>query len=669
MNFLDKIGAAPGRVSCGGVPEGFDSQVVAALALQRAQPVLHVARDDTRLARMEEGIAFFAPGLPVVSLPAWDCLPYDRVSPNGEVVSRRLSAMARLAGGMEAAAVVLTTVNALLQRLPARAGFAGAVFTAGVGQKLDLPALLEFFARNGYRRAGTVREAGEYAQRGGILDVFPPGNDEPLRLDLFGDVLEGVRAFDPMTQLSGERREDVRLQPVSEVILDEGAVLRFRTGYRAAFGAVAGDDPLYAAVTAGHRHPGMEHWLPLFAERLETLFDYLPGAPITRDHGVEDAIAQRLEQIDEFYRARQDIARRGGANGAGEGAPVYRPLPPDRLYLTAEELERAAATRAIADLAPFAPPEGAGVDAGGRLGHDFAEARARPDGRLLDTVREHIAAQQEAGRRVVVAGFSLGARDRLATLLRNHGLAAQKAVVNWAEVERLPARTTALAVLPVEHGFVTPDLAVIGEQDILGERLARPTTRRQRRADRIIGELSALSEGDFVVHVEQGIGQYDGLVTLEVAGAPHDCLRVLYAGGDKLFIPVENLEVLSRYGSADSGAQLDKLGGAAWQARRARVKAQLMAMAGELIRIAAERQVRPGLELAPPEGLYQEFCARFPYAETEDQERAIGETIADLASGRPMDRLICGDVGFGKTEVALRAAFVTAMAGSQVAVV
>ncbi len=391
---------------------------------------------------------------------------------------------------------------------------------------------------------------------------------------------------------------------------------------------------------------------------------------MTRDHGVEDAIGQRLEQIEEFYRARQDIARSGnGANAMGEGASVYRPLPPDRLYLTRAELDRAAGERAIVDLAPFAPPEGVGVDAGGRRGHDFAEARARPDGRLLDTVREHIEALRQSGRRVVVAGFSLGARERLATLLRNHGLATQEPVATWPEAERLPADMTALAVLPVEHGFVTAELAVIGEQDILGERLARPSARRQKRADRIIGELSTLAEGDFVVHVDHGIGQYDGLVTLEVAGAPHDCLRVLYAGGDKLFIPVENLEVLSRYGSADSGAQLDKLGGAAWQARRARVKAQLMAMAGELIRVAAERQVRPGLELAPPEGLYQEFCARFPYAETDDQERAIGETIADLSAGRPMDRLICGDVGFGKTEVALRAAFVTAMAGSQVAVV
>ncbi|MCK6453869.1 MAG: transcription-repair coupling factor [Alphaproteobacteria bacterium] len=675
MKFLDKIDFAAGRKTIGGVPEGFDALVLAALALRqvggvRPAAMLHVARDDARLARLEQGLAFFAPGLRIVSLPAWDCLPYDRVSPNGEVVSRRIGALSDLAGGGLAEApagpsVVLTTVNALLQRVPARASFEAAVFAVRVGEKLDTAAMFAFLARNGYRRAGTVREAGEYAQRGGIVDVFPPGTDEPMRLDLFGDVLEGIRAFDPMTQRSGERREALRLQPVSEVMVDAASIQRFRTGYRAAFGTNASDDPLYAAVTAGHRHPGMEHWLPLFAENLETLFDYLPRAPVSLDHGVGDAAAERQNQIAEFYRQRREIA---ASPGAAEGAPIYRPLPPDSLYVGAAELEGALGGRAVLELAPFAPPEGAGIDAGGRLGRDFAEARARPDGRLLDTVREHIAAEVEAGRRTVVAAYTLGARERLGTLLRSHGLAAQKPVEAWPEAEVLPPGTTALAVLPIERGFTAPGITVIGEQDILGERLARPS-RRKKRADRIIGELSALSEGDFVVHVDHGIGQYDGLVALEVAGAPHDCLRVLYAGGDKLFVPVENLEVLSRYGSAESGAVLDRLGGAAWQARRARVKQRLKDMADELIRIAAERQVREGEVLEPPDGMYQEFCARFPWTETEDQERAIADTLEDLASGKPTDRLICGDVGFGKTEVALRAAFIAAMSGTQVAVV
>jgi transcription-repair coupling factor (superfamily II helicase) len=666
LKFLDKIEFAAGRATLGGVPEGYDAPVLAALAEKRGGAVLHVARDDARLATLEQGLAFFAPALRAVSLPAWDCLPYDRVSPNGEVVSRRIAAMADLAEERPGPAVILTTVNALTQRLPGRDTFRGASFAARAGGRLDLQAMQAFLLRNGYRRAGTVREAGEYALRGGIVDLFPPGADEPVRLDLFGDALEAVRSFDPMTQVSGAAREGFRLQPVSEVMLDDETVHRFRAGYRAAFGAAAGDDPLYAAVTAGHRHAGMEHYLPLFAGRLETAFDYAPSAPVTFDRGAEDGIAQRLAQIAEFYQARRAILL---SPGAGEGAPPYRPLPPDRLYLTREETDATLGERAVFDFAPFTPPEGQGIDAGGRAGRDFAEARARPDGRLLDTVREHIQAEIAGGRRVAVAAFTLGARERLASLLRQHGLDTQKPAANWGEAEALPATVAALAVLPVEHGFTAPGMAVIAEQDILGERLARPSGRRKRRADRIVGELSALSEGDFVVHVEHGIGRYAGLETLDIAGAPHDCLRVMYLGGDRLFIPVENIEVLSRYGAADSGAQLDKLGGAAWQARRARVKQRLKDMAEALIKVAAERKVHEGAVFQPSDGLYQEFCARFPWAETDDQDRAIGETVDDLAAGKPMDRLICGDVGFGKTEVALRAAFVVAMGGAQVAVV
>ena len=587
MNFIDKIAFAAGRLTLGGTPEGYDAKVLAALAEKRAGPVLHVARDDARLASLEQGLAFFAPGLRVMSLPAWDCLPYDRVSPNGEVVSRRIAAMSEIAKGFGGPSVVLTTVNAVLQRLPARDTFKGASFAARAGGKLDLTALQEFLARNGYRRAGTVREAGEYALRGGIVDLFPPGDDEPVRIDLFGDAIEAVRAFDPMSQLSGEARDGFRLQPVSEVMLDEAAIQRFRTGYRAAFGGNATEDPLYEAVSAGHRHPGLEHYLPLFAGKLETAFDYMPDAPIANDRGVEEAIVERLQQIEEFYRARRDIAQ---SPAAGEGAPVYRPLLPDRLYLTREELDASTWKRAVFDLAPFIPPEGAGLDAGGRLGRDFAEARARPDGRLLDTVREHIQAEIAAGRRVAVAAFTLGARERLSALLRQHGLDAQKPVTSWPEALALPATIAALAVLPAEHGFTDAELT-------------------------LIGELAALAEGDFVVHVEHGIGRYEGLETLDIGGAPHDCLRAIYLGGDRLFIPVENIEVLSRYGSADSGAILDKLGGAAWQARRARVKQRLKDMAEELIRTAAERKVREGATLAPSDGMYEEFVARFPECE------------------------------------------------------
>ena len=249
-------------------------------------------------------------------------------------------------------------------------------------------------------------------------------------------------------------------------------------------------------------------------------------------------------------------------------------------------------------------------------------------------------------------------------VLADHGVEALRPVRGWAEVE--PGAGIALAVLPLEHGFVTADVSVLAEADIVGDRLSRPV-RKARRSDKFIAEVAALGEGDLVVHRDHGIGRFDGLITLSLAGAPHDCLRLIYQSGDKLFVPVEHLDVLSRYGSADGTVQLDKLGGLGWQARKAKVKKRIREIAGELIEIAAKRAMRKGA-VNPPPGLYEEFAARFAYDETEDQERAIEAVLDDLAAGHPMDRLICGDVGFGKTEVALRAAFVVAMAGKQVAI-
>ena len=655
----------PGRVTVSGAPEGVDALVVAQLAKAGGE-VLHVARDDGRMARMVEALAFFAPELEILELPGWDCVPYDRVSPNVDAVARRIDTLARLSAGPgKGGRVVLTTVAALLQRVPPRQVLAGASFSARVGGRMDVDGVVSFLNRNGYTRADTVMEPGEYAVRGGIVDLFPPGTPEPVRLDFFGDDLESIRSFDPMSQRTTGKLDSFALAPVSEVLLDEASIARFRSGYRELFGNPSGSDPLYESISTGVKFTGMEHWLPLFHDGLDTVFAYVPDATVVLDHQVEEARDARHALVLEYYDARRTIT------GAGlvESGMVYHPVPPPMLYLEKDEWERLLASRACFALSPFAAPEGVNrvVDVGGRAGRDFGDVRALPGANVYDALKDHIEAETAAGRRAVVAAWTAGSRDRLCHLLADHGLKLA-AVDGWAEAQALPKAQVPMVVLGLDHGFALPDLALITEQDLLGDRLARPA-RKKKRGSQFIAEASALSEGDLVVHVEHGIGRYDELVTLQVAGAPHDCLRVLYDGNDKLFVPVENIDVLSRYGSEDAGVQLDKLGGAAWQARKAKLKKRIRDMADQLIAIAAQRQMRKADSLSPPEGLWDEFCARFPYAETEDQSRAIEDAIADLQSGRPMDRLVCGDVGFGKTEVAMRAAFVAAMAGMQVAIV
>ncbi|MGV8929146.1 MAG: transcription-repair coupling factor [Brevundimonas sp.] len=655
-------GAPPKRSDqdLGGAPEGLDALVVAERLKAEGGVGLFVARDYARMGEFVQAFGFFADGVEVVEFPAWDCLPYDRLSPTSSVSAERMAALTRLAqrGAAETRPLlVVTTVGAAMQRTPPRKVTSGAGFETRVGLDLDIAALERYFAANGYMRASTVSERGEFAVRGGVIDVFPPGFDEPVRLDMFGSELESIRTFDPDTQRSTGQRREVHLAPVSEALLDPESISRFRTGYLGLFGA-AGDDPLYLAISEGARRQGMEHWLPLLYDRLETLFDYLPDdARLFLDNQVEAARSERWNLTRDAYEARRDAAM-------GKGGAAHRALPPERLYLPEADWNTALAGRWVRRLSPL---QGPGDDAGGRLGRSFAAERAQDSVNLFEAVARHAEAVKAAGKRVLFASWTEGSSERLAAMLADHGLEHVVAVRNWADVQKAPRDIYLRGVLPVEHGFETDGVAVISETDMLGDRLARP--KKKRRASNFLAEASALTTGDLVVHLDHGIGRYEGLKTLEIQEAPHDCLELLYAGDSKLYLPVENIDLLTRYGSETDGAQLDRLGGAAWQGRKAKAKARLRDMAEGLIALAAKRSLRTSNAIVPPAGLFDEFCARFPYEETDDQLNAIGDVLEDLGKGTPMDRLICGDVGFGKTEVALRAAFVVAMTGQQVAIV
>ncbi|MGC1956649.1 MAG: transcription-repair coupling factor [Pseudolabrys sp.] len=637
-----------------------------AIAAKKNAPAISLAvvcRDGQRMAALSLALTFFAPEIQVLEFPAWDCLPYDRVSPNTAVVGQRMTVLSRLARvrGRDKPSVLMMTVNAALQRVPARDFVATHALSVAPGNVIGMQGIVDWLELNGFVRASTVREPGEYAVRGGILDLFPPGMDMPVRLDFFGDALETIRVFDAQTQISEDQLRGLDLVPVAEFQLVTETIRRFRTGYVAQFGATIPDDLLYEAVSEGRRYPGIEHWLPLFHDKLETIFDYLPDTPLVLEHLAEDAAHERFTQITDYYDARRDALKQGGT-------PPYKPLPPERLYLGEAEWKERLETSALARLTPFAVPERDTLDVGARSGRNFAAERAEPGANVFEAVGAHVLALQAAGKRVAIALWSEGARDRMSHVLADHKLHNLNPVDNWPQALALPKPTVALAVLGIESGFETEDTAIVSEQDILGDRLVRPR-RAARRAENFIAEATSLAPGDLVVHVDHGIGRFKGLQAIEAVGAPHDCLEIHYAGGDKLFLPVENVDLLSRYGSEEATVDLDRLGGGNWQARKARMKSRIREIAGELIKIAAERQLREATRLTVGPGAYDEFCAGFPYEETDDQLAAIDATIKDLGSGRPMDRLVCGDVGFGKTEVALRAAFIAAIGGKQAAVV
>ncbi len=641
-----------------GAPEGVDALVLVRRLAEHDGPVLHIARDDTRLAALAEQIGFFGPEAEVLTFPAWDCLPYDRVSPNGGIIAERIATLSRLQAEPGKKRILLTTVNAALQKVPPRTALAGAGMRLAVGDSVALEDVAAFLDADGYRRTGTVMEAGEFSLRGGIIDIFPAGETAPVRIDLFGDTIESIKRFDPETQRSGEALTRLDFHPASEVSFDSASVARFRTNWRELFGPRAVEDPLYVSVTEAHRHPGIEHYGPLFAESMETLFDYLPGASVSLDHQAESAVAARLELIADHYAERRAPAR------AGE--PAYRAIPPGMLYLEREGWNAALAKGPCFEITPFAKPDGGaqGVDIGGRP----APILTGQGVAAFEAFAELRAKWAETGRTVILAAWSFGSRERLGLMLKEHGIRETRPVASADEARALPKGTVALAVLAVERGFLTDRLALVAEQDLLGNRIARPP-KRKKRADQFIADATEIEAGDLVVHQDHGIGRYEGLETVMVNGAAHDCLKLIYDGGDKLFLPVENIDLLSRFGNETDGVSLDKLGGASWQARKAKAKNRIQDMAAGLIRLAAERQMREAPMLTADDGAFAEFCARFPYTETEDQAKAVNDVLEDFATGKPMDRLICGDVGFGKTEVALRAAFVAAMSGAQVAVV
>ena len=646
------------HIKMGGAPEGFDAQLVLRELHAHGQPVVHIARDDKRMSAMAEALAFFAPDVPVIKFPAWDCLPYDRVSPNVDVAAARMATLAALVHNMPKGFVLLTTMNAATQRIPARHVLKEAAFRAEVGQRVDEAALRNFLVRMGFTQAPTVMEPGDYAIRGGIIDIFPPGHALPVRLDLFGDVLDGARRFEVATQRTTEKLELIELAPVSEVILDDVAIRRFRQNYRIEFGAARTDDPLYESVSAGCKHQGVEHWLPFFHNGLETLFDYLPKATITVDDQVTAARLSRWDTIVDQYETRK-IAM----DQKSRIDTVYKPISPELLYMEDAAFTTALNGHRVVEFHPLAQASGPGVvDAGGRIGRNFSPERQLENVSLFGALADYVKKKSETAP-VVIASYSEGARERLTGLIEDEGIGEVIAIQNGT---RIGKRGIHLAVWGLEAGFETPELTVISEQDVLGDRLIRQPKKR-RKAENFLTEVQSLSPGDLVVHVDHGVGRFHGLEVVTAAGAAHECLLLEYAEKSRLYLPVENIELLTRYGHEEG--LLDRLGGGAWQAKKAKLKERIREMADRLIRVAAERALRRAPIMSPPDGMWDAFSARFPYQETDDQLRAIEDVIADLDAGNPMDRLICGDVGFGKTEVAMRASFVAAMSGRQVAVI
>ncbi len=619
-------------------------------------PLLVVARDNHGANQLEADLQTLLgndPALPVIAFPDWETLPYDRFSPHPDIISQRLAALHRLPSLKRG--LVVVPVQTLLQQLAPRSYVIGGSFDLKVGQRLDLEAEKRRLESAGYRNVPQVMDPGDFAVRGGLLDVFPMGADEPLRVELLDEDIDSIRAFDPESQRSLDRVESVHMLPGREVPMDEASIGRVLAALRERFDVDTRRSALYQDLKSGLAPAGIEYYLPLFFDRTASLFDYLPAGslPVVCAGAGEAADAFWAQTGERYEQRRHDVER-----------PL---LPPSALYLSPEQLrERLNDAPRIevwaADHARIADAHALGDQPLPALP---VAAREAPAGDALKSFLGHYPG------RVLIAADSPGRREALLEVL-------QAAELKPPVVADLPAFLAsdvrfAITVAPLEDGFALDDprLAVLTERQLFPERAG--STRRTRRAGRepeaIMRDLGELTEGAPIVHEDHGVGRYRGLIAMDVGGMPGEFLEIEYAKGDRLYVPVAQLHLISRYsGASAETAPLHSLGGEQWTKAKRKAAEKVRDVAAELLEIQARRQARAGLALQVDRAMYEPFAAGFPFEETPDQLAAIDATLRDLASSQPMDRVVCGDVGFGKTEVAVRAAFAAASAGKQVAV-
>ncbi len=619
-----------------------------------SRPWLVIARDARELDQLRSEIGFFlGSSKPIHALPDWEVLPYDLFSPHPDIISERLAALAELP--RLKSAVLLAAADTLSQRLSPRGYVDGRTFNFGIGDKLPIEPLRARLVESGYASVSQVSVPGEFALRGSLFDVFPMGASTPLRVDLFDDEIEVIREFDPETQRSGESLKKVRLLPGRELPLDADSVKAFRLRYRKRFEGDPTKSVIYRGVSDGLAPPGIEFYLPLFFDTTDTLLDYLPAdTVIAAGMGLPGVLEHAAQGVAERYEERRHDVER----------PV---LAPEELFLPAEEITARLDTFTRVDLESFKIEDES-------TGHNFPTAAPKEwklDLRAEKPLTPLVNFLSTFEGRVLLAADSAGRREVLLEMLRAHSL-APKSVAGWNEFVESDARF-ALTIAPEMAGLnvVSPPIAVLGEGQLFGQRARQERRRRRAQSDpqAILRDLTALGPGSPVVHEEYGVGRYLGLQVMQVAGQDGEFVVLEYAGGDKLYVPVQQLHLVSRYsGAAPESAPLHRLGTDQWAKARKRAADKIRDVAAELLDLYARRQAQRGPALASKEIDYQAFANSFPFEETADQAEAIRQVLQDLNAEKPMDRVVCGDVGFGKTEVAMRAAFVAAQSGKQVAV-
>ena len=649
------------------VAKGAEAFAIHDLFYSSDKDLLCILSDGISVRQVYDVLSYIEPRFDILVFPNWDTVPYDRVSPNTNIVSKRIETLSKISlePSTKNRRILLTSIGACLQKLPPKNIFFNARKNIKIGDKLNFDEFIHYVSINGYLRVEQVMEAGEYAVRGDIIDIFPSGGNKPIRIDLFDDEVERIRIFEVETQRSIDELKFYNFDSANEVTLDKNSIKCFRSKYRETFGAIGLKDEIYESISEGKKYIGMENWLPFFYEdNLPCLFEYVPNANVILGIDVENALNAKIDAIMDHYNARIEALQIKDTSEIDR----YRPVNPNLMFLSKDEFLSFVKKRDFVSISNMALPDGDNVVNYGSIPQKFF-ATLKNINTL--SVYQDLALEFELNKnkKRIVCCYTEGSMDRMHNILVENKIKNLHISPSFLDAIKMAEKgKIVLTLMDIQHGFSHDEFFIVSEQDIWGERKDVRVTKKIS-AENLIADISSLNVGEYVVHIEHGIARFEGLENIVTDGIAHDCLKLIYAKGDKLYVPVENIDVISRYGAEDNDVTLDILGGTAWEAKKAKVKEKIKDIAEKLIKIAAERKMKKAEIFVPERGLYEEFCTRFLYSETDDQINAINDVIKDLSLGMPMDRLICGDVGFGKTEVAIRAAFTVAMGGAQVALI
>lgn len=611
--------------------------------------VIYFAQDEKEIEGLSQVLELIDKRLKVFIYPQWNTVPYDRINPDKEIVAKQIKNLIFLKEIKEKV-IVLTTVSSAMQKIPPYDFFKNKKMLLKKNEEISFDFFQNYLYENGYTHVSTVINKGEYAVRGGILDVFLPLYDMPVRLDFFGNELEEIKFFNPISQTTESSLKEIEITPISYFVFNQESISLFRSKFRELFPIDYKKSFFYNSISSGEKTLGLEQFFPLFHNTLSTFLSYCPkDSSFVFYDDMEKIKKNRWEQIEEYFFARQQALQQ-------KIEDIYHPLPSDIIYIHPEKFEEELSKFKCIKLHTFLIPNTKTLNV--QAGYDFTSIRKKNDKDIFTALFDYL---QNVSKKVILSIGSNAFADRISHVMQEKGIFLER-VSSFSEAFNT-YRSVIVSLL--EKGFQTEEYIILTEADIFGERIYR-TLPKKKRNNNFISDVLSLTPGALVVHQTHGIGRFLCLEPVSAGGIIHDCLCLEYADGDRLFVPVENIEVLSLYGSQE--VALDKIGGS-FEQRKARVKKDLFIMADKLIQLASQRKLTVVPKIDIPYGLYQEFCSKFPYTETEDQLQTISEIERDFSLGRPMDRLVCGDVGFGKTEVALRASFLAVMAGYQVAVI